>query len=128
MYVRYTVPKGCTLRAWEGKVSSQIDNAATLRDGAKNSGFGQYLEGGETQLYIDFTFKANEWALDTAKALNKHKMDTNWLDVMNINIPSRTATVQKLGQYVEEQKSLTAANLATAANQASHVALANRHP
>jgi hypothetical protein len=39
---------------------------------------------------------------------------------MDINMPDRGATVQKLGKYVEEQKSLASANLATAANQANH--------
>jgi hypothetical protein len=48
------------------------------------------------------------------------------MDHMNINIPERGATVQKLGQHVEEQKSLASANLATAANQANHAVRAKQ--
>ena len=106
------------LYTWEGKVSSQIDQDKLLRGGASNPAYGQYLEGGEKQLYIDFTFAANQHAKAEVAALTKR--DTNWMDHMNINIPERGATVQKLGKYVEEQKSLASANLATAANQANH--------
>jgi hypothetical protein len=116
-YVKYVV-KDKPLHAWEGKVSSQIDQAKTLRDGSQNKAYGQYLEGGETQLYIDFAHTANAHALKDATALVKQ--DTNWVEHMNINIPERGATVQKLGKEVIEQKTLASANLATAANQANH--------
>ena len=48
------------------------------------------------------------------------KTDTNWISHMDINIPERSAAVQKLGKEVIEQKSLASANLASAANQANH--------
>ena len=99
-------------------MSGQIDQAKKLRDGRPNGAFGQYLEGGEAQLYVDFKHASNAHALVEAKALPKR--DTGWLDHMNINLPERAATVQKLGKYVEEQKSLASANLATAANEANH--------
>ena len=118
-YVKYVV-KDKPLHAWEGKVSSQIDQDIKLRGGAANPGYGQYLEGGETQLYIDFKHESNVHAAAEVGALPK--VDTNWIDHMNINIPERGATVQKLGQFVEEQKSLASANLSSAANQANHAA------
>jgi hypothetical protein len=116
-YVKYVV-KDKPLFAWEGKVSSQIDQAKTLRGGAANPAYGQYLEGGETQLYLDLAFATNQHAKGEIAALTK--LDTNWIDHMNIHIPERGASVQKLGKYVEEQKSLASANLASAANQAGH--------
>jgi hypothetical protein len=116
-YVKYVV-KDKPLHVWEGKVSSQIDQTKQLRDGSSNKAFGQYLEGGESQLYIDFQHASNKHALGEAKALVKH--DTHWVDHMDINMPERGAAVRKLGKYVEEQKSLASANLATAANQANH--------
>jgi hypothetical protein len=116
-YVKFVV-KDKPLYAWEGKVSSQIDQAKTLRDGSANKAYGQYLEGGETQLYIDFTHTSNVHAKADVTALPKQ--DTNWIEHMDINIPERGATVQKLGTHVIEEKSLASANLATAANQANH--------
>lgn len=116
-YVKYVV-KDKPLYAWEGKVSGQIDQSKTLRSGAANPAYGQYLEGGETQFYLDLAFSANQHAKAEIAALTK--LDTNWIDHMNIHIPERSATVQKLGKYVEEQKSLASANLASAANQAGH--------
>ncbi|HCY62715.1 MAG TPA: hypothetical protein DHV59_07780 [Oxalobacteraceae bacterium] len=120
-YVKYIIPKGKSLRAWEGKVSSQIENdiMRNSRDvknlKVPNEGFGQYLEGGEAQLFIDFKFTANKWAASEVSLLKK--LDTNWVDHMGINLIPKTAGVQKLGQYVEEQKTLASANLSTAANQ-----------
>lgn len=116
-YVKYIV-KDKPLHAWEGKVSSQVDTAKTLRDGTSNKAYGQYLEGGETQLYIDFEHISNAHAKPAVSALAK--VDTNWMGHMNINIPQRSAAVEKLGKEVIEQKSLASANLATAANQANH--------
>lgn len=116
-YAKYVV-KDKPLHAWEGKVSSQIDQSKLLHGGGRNNAFGQYLEGGETQLYIDFTHASNAHAVAEVKALPK--LDTNWIDHMDVNIPQRRATVQKLGTFVEEQKSLASANLATAANEANH--------
>lgn len=115
-YVKYVVKD--ELHAWEGKISSQIDQAKTLRDGSSNPGYGQYLEGGENQLYIDFEHASNAHAKAEVAALVKQ--DTNWMDHMDINIPERGAATQKLGKYVEEQRSLASANLATATNQANH--------
>lgn len=112
-YVTYVIPPGKTLRAWEGTAASQIDNAAIVK-GRPNEGFGQYLEGGETQLLIDFTHDANQYAEVEVKALQKQ--DTAWNDHMNINIPDRNADVQYLGKYEQERKTLASANLGSAAN------------
>ena len=116
-YVKYVV-KDKPLHVWEGKAASQIDQAKALRNGSPNKAFGQYLEGGETQLYIDFTHASNMHAKAEVTLLKK--TDTNWISHMDINIPERSATVQKLGKEVIEQKSLASANLASAANQANH--------
>jgi hypothetical protein len=121
-YVKFSVPNNKRLLAWEGRTASQIDNDATrlsrdIKDvQVGNDGFGQYLEGGETQLFIDFEFEANKWAKLEVGELAK--LDTNWVDHMNINLVPTTADVQKIGAYVEEEKTLAAANLAMAANQA----------
>lgn len=122
-YVKYVV-KDKPLHAWEGKVSSQIDQSKSLFDGSSNPAYGQYLEGGETQLYIDLEHGSNHHALEEIK--NLEKKDTNWTDHMDINIPEQGLSAQRLGKYVIEQKSLTSANLATAANEANHAMHANR--
>lgn len=106
------------MHVWEGKAASQVDQAKALKDGTSNKAYGQYLEGGETQLYIDFTHASNMHAKAEVTLLKKE--DTNWMAHMNINIPERSAAVQKLGKEVIEQKSLASANLATAANLANH--------
>lgn len=116
-YVKYAV-KDKALHAWEGKVSGQIDQSKSLRDGSPNPAFGQYLEGGEKQLYIDFEHSSNQHALAEVKALQKQ--DTRWTDHLDINIPEPDVDVQQLGRYVIEQKSLASANLATSANEANH--------
>jgi hypothetical protein len=49
---------------------------------------------------------------------------------MDVNLVPTEASVQKLGKYVEEQKTLASANLATAANQsgkAVHAAHQSSH-
>jgi hypothetical protein len=112
-YVKYVVPPGKALRVWEGKVASQIDNVATYR-GKSNRTFGQFLEGGETQLLIDFGHESNQYAAHDVRALPK--LDTNWTDHMNINIPEQKANVQYLGKHEVEQKTLASANLSSTSN------------
>lgn len=126
-YVKYTIPKGKSLRVWEGKAASQIEN--DLMRGSRevkdlkvvNESYGQYLEGGETQIFIEFE-EHNAWARSEIAALPQ--LDTNWIDHMDVNLVPTTASVQKLGKYVEEQKTLASANLASAANQSGKVARA----
>lgn len=116
-YVKYVV-KDKPLHVWEGKVASQIDQERNLRGGAPNPGFGQYLEGGETQLYLDLTHPSNAHALADVRKLPL--LDTEWIDHMNVNLPERGATAQKLTRDSIEPKSLPSANLAAAANAAAH--------
>jgi hypothetical protein len=118
-YVKYTLKK--PLHVWKGKVASQIDNAREVKNYSTggmdaNKGFGQYLEGGEKQIFIDFTHPANEHALKDIKALNAAKIDTHWTGLSGINILEPSATAEKLGTHVVEQKTLPAANLSSAAN------------
>ena len=117
-YVKYVVPKDKTLRVWEGKVASQIDNVAEIK-GKPNPGFGQFLEGGEMQLLIDFRHEANNYAKSQIEELGK--LNTNWTDHMNINVPERSSDVQYLGKYEQEQKTLSSANLSSSANVAGKV-------
>lgn len=120
-YVTYVVPKDKTLLVWEGKAASQIDNVADYK-GKPNEGFGQFLEGGETQLLIHFEHEANIYAKSEVEKLPR--LDTNWTDHMNINIPERTSDVQYLGKYEQEQKTLASANLSSSTNTAGKAARA----
>lgn len=116
-YVKYVVPRDKKLHVWEGKAASQVDNTAEV-GGKANDAFGQFLEGGETQILIDFSHEANRFAAPEVIELNKAKLDTNWTDHMNINIPERSTDVQYLGKYEQEQKTLASANLSSSANMA----------
>jgi hypothetical protein len=87
-YVEYVVEEP-GLYVWEGKISSQIDN------GDKSLTNGQYLRGGETQLFIDFDNAINCKFRKTVGALTKKNI--NWGDShLGINIPERGITVQHL--------------------------------
>jgi hypothetical protein len=84
------------VRAWEGTVSSQVDNAA------QSATFGQVLPGGAVQLVIDFT----EAELKPVKALidKSPRIPTHWNNFSNINVPAKNAQVQKLGYNEIEPK------------------------
>jgi hypothetical protein len=90
------------IRAWEGKIASQIEN-----EGAET--FGQFLPGGGTQIFIDFNFnEANFKARE--EALKLVPQQTNWTGLSGINVPERNVTVQKLGpNEIETKKASTAA-------------------
>jgi hypothetical protein len=102
LYVELTVPKE-GIWAWEGRVASQIEN-----DEKAANTLGQFLPGGETQLFIDFTFnKANFDA--RLEVLTLAPQPTNWTNHMGINVPEKHLTLQELGPNEIEAKGATAA-------------------
>ena len=100
-FIEFVVPEG-GIWAWEGKIASQIEN-----EGAAT--FGQFLPGGDTQVFIDFTFnEANFKAREEALKLTPQK--TNWTGLSGIDVPERDVTVQKLGpNEIEAKKASTVA-------------------
>jgi len=100
-FIEFVVPEG-GMWAWEGKIASQIENK-----GAET--FGQFLPGGDTQIFIDFMFnKANFKAREEALKLTPQK--TNWTGLSGIDVPEKDVTVQKLGpNEIEAKKASTAA-------------------
>jgi hypothetical protein len=71
--------------------------------------FGQILPGGDTQVFIDFTFnEANMAAREEVLKLTPQK--TNWGGLSDVNVPEKDVTVQKLGpNEIETKKASTAA-------------------
>lgn len=103
-FVELTVPAD-GIWAWEGKIASQIENDAKK---AANT-MGQFLPGGDTQLFIDFTFnEANFKARELALALDRQP--THWTGLSGVNVPEKSATLQKLGpNEIESKTGATAA-------------------
>jgi hypothetical protein len=99
-YIEIVVPPG-GLRVWEGKIASQIDN------GPNSATRGQYLEGGATQLVVDFRgFAAQAEAANDAATLafiagvrDSPHIPTRWTGLMGINVPDRTADAMRLGDH-----------------------------
>ena len=90
--IELVVPEG-GIYAWEGKIASQIENG-----GART--FGQFLPGGDTQVFIDFAFNEANWvARDEVLKLTPET--TNWSGLSGINVPEKDVTVQKLGRNQE---------------------------
>jgi hypothetical protein len=100
-FIEFVVPED-GIWAWEGKIASQIENTAM-------GTFGQFLPGGGTQIFIDFTFnEANFKARGEALKLVPQK--TNWTGLSDINVPEKNVTVQDLGpNEIETKKASTAA-------------------
>jgi hypothetical protein len=82
--IELIVPEG-GIYAWEGKIASQIENGAAVTNG-------QFLAGGDTQVFIDFMFNdANLAAREEALKLTPRK--TNWGGLSGINVPEKDVTV-----------------------------------
>jgi hypothetical protein len=104
-YIEIVVPPG-GLRVWEGKIASQIDN------GPNSATRGQYLEGGATQLVLDFRgLVARAEAANDAATLafvasvrGAPHIPTNWTGLMGINVPERTADAMRLGAHETASK------------------------
>lgn len=69
-----------TLRAWEGTVASQVQRDASRHD------FGQVLNGGADQLFIDFGHPHNQ--LVAPHARNARVEQTGWTDHLGVNLPT----------------------------------------
>ncbi|HLP41945.1 MAG TPA: hypothetical protein VK465_10590, partial [Fibrobacteria bacterium] len=111
-FVELTVPEG-GLFAWEGKAASQIENA----EDAANT-MGQYLPGGQIQLFIDMKFRENAKAMEALshkleKPLEKilEKRPTPWTDIYTaLHVPPKKAEAAILGPFeIESKKRLPAA-------------------
>lgn len=87
-YIEYTVPPG-GLKVWEGKIASQIDS------NPKSKTYGQYLPGGNTQLYIDFDQLENAIMKKSVLKLKQHP--TGWTGLRGVNVPQRVSTTLALG-------------------------------
>jgi hypothetical protein len=99
--IELVVPEG-GIYAWEGKIASQIENKG-------GETFGQFLPGGDTQIFIDFMFNEANWAA-REEALKLTPQKTNWSGLSGINVPEKDVTVQKLGpNEIETKKASTAA-------------------
>ena len=92
-YVKYEIPAGRELKAWKGRASEQFD-----------AEIGQYLPGGEYQLYIELTS-------DIAKQLDAlPALSTGWGKTTHLygfdDVPDFAHDVhtEKLGKYEIESK------------------------
>ena len=90
-YVEMTVPEGAELYAWEGKASSQVENALD-----EEATLGQYLQGGDIQLFIDFDFAANKKVVESMAKRQGiplerllEKKPTHWTDYMGLHVPEK---------------------------------------
>lgn len=83
--IAFTIPRNpdgseITIRAWEGTVASQVQRDASKHD------FGQRLDGGAQQLFIDFRHPHNALAAPHASAAPV--FDTGWTGHTGINFPT----------------------------------------
>ncbi len=100
-YVEMTVPES-GLFVWEGKAASQVENSPE----AVNS-MGQYLPGGQVQLFVDLKFSGN------AKAVSQigDFLPTHWADHMGLHVPPKEAEASFLGPFEVESKNRLPATL-----------------
>lgn len=112
-FVEMIVPEQ-GLMAWEGKAASQVENGSKAQATA-----GQYLPGGQVQLFIDFEFDANAKALEgmarnagkPADALLMRKK-TPWTDgYTGLHVPPKDAEADFLGPFEIESKNRLKASL-----------------
>jgi hypothetical protein len=110
------------LVAWEGKAASQIENSPKA-----GASMGQYLPGGQVQLFIDFKFKPNTLALEDLarrknpafKELTKETVqdvlplnETAWKDTyQGLHVPTKNAEADFLGPFEIESKNRLKATL-----------------
>ncbi|HKP98477.1 MAG TPA: hypothetical protein VJ385_22290 [Fibrobacteria bacterium] len=112
-FVEMIVPEEGLL-AWEGKAASQIENDP---DAVKT--LGQYLPGGQIQLFIDLKFEANAKAMEAlSKKLNKpldrilEKKPTPWTDnYYGLHVPEKETEADFLGPFEIESKNRLPATL-----------------
>jgi hypothetical protein len=120
-FVEMTVPdKG--LYVWEGKAASQIENNPDAV-----SSLGQYLPGGQIQLFIDFNFKPNTLALEelarkkdpayvklTKESIQNAlpRKETAWMDnYQGLHVPPKNTNADFLGPFEIQSKNRLKATL-----------------
>lgn len=96
IYIEYNVPPG-GLWVWEGRVASQVE-----RNAAKESSYGQVLDGGATQLYVDFNWPANAHARPAVELLPLR--ETHWNDHLGVNVPPAQTRAVLIGQAERASK------------------------
>ncbi len=112
-FIEFVVPEG-GIWAWEGRIASQVENDIK---NAKES-LGQFLPGGDTQIFIDFTFNEANFAA-REEVLKLMPQSTNWTGLSGINVPKKEATVDRLGpNEIESKTGPTAASEAQRAVRA----------
>lgn len=96
LYVEFIAPTD--LYAYEGTVASQLNKARDSRT------WGQYLEGGGTQLLIDLQHWSHKNAAAIAERLDV--LQTGWRPEshLGVNVPYRTVAVQQLESHELETK------------------------
>lgn len=126
LYVEFKVPTPPPgvdgLKAWKGKVASQVE-----RDAAKDT-YGQVLKGGATQHVIDFYDDINKWAWDALT--NTHPKSTGWSDHLGVNVPSEDTRAILLGhaERAERVGDYTAVTRASGAGVRAEQSQGNRPP
>lgn len=88
-YVEMLVPEGGLL-AWEGKAASQIENGKKAKMTA-----GQYLEGGQIQLFIDLKFGINAKAVENISI----PIETNWIGHKMLHVPPTESQAEFLNDF-----------------------------
>lgn len=111
-FVELVVPEP-GLWVWEGKIASQIESSVTKPTA------GQFLPGGDTQLFIDFSMPQHAKARAVAEKLRRQP--TNWTGHMGVNVPNQSVAVQHLGEYeIVPKRTGTAAATGARASQAAN--------
>jgi hypothetical protein len=101
-YVEMVIPEGGVL-AWEGKAASQVENSEKAKKTA-----GQYLQGGQIQLFIDLKFGINAKAVKNIS----DPIETHWTGHKMLHVPTKEAQADYLNAYEFARKTRIAANTA----------------
>lgn len=110
-YVELIVPPE-GLCVWEGKASSQVQNDLRFPNSE-----GQYMPGGQTQIFLDFGFEAEKVGLTSEEFGKRMKIKvekTPWTDDYNsdsFNVPKKETEANFLGPFEIESKNRLPATL-----------------
>ncbi|GEM_PF-966001 len=110
-YVELIVPPE-GLCIWEGKASSQVQNDLHFPNSE-----GQYMPGGQTQIFLDFGFGAEKIGLTNEEFVKRIEIKvekTPWTDDYNsddFNVPKKETEANFLGPFDMESKSRLPATL-----------------
>jgi len=110
-YVELIVPPE-GLCIWEGKASSQVQNDLRFPNSE-----GQYMPGGQTQIFLDFGFEAKKSGLTNEEFIKRMEIKverTPWTDDYNsdaFNVPRKETETNFLGPFEIESKNRLPATL-----------------